>query len=105
MLAVDRTIPGRNENYATTELQIPETQLNYPWESNIPITKGWGWKEKTEFKSARTIVNTLAEINAKGGSFLLGVGPAPQGTIEERTVGIPHEVERKYGLQLTRIKK
>ncbi len=92
MLAVDRTVPGRNENYATPELRIPETQLDYPWESNIPITKGWGWREKTEFKSARTIVNTLAEITAKGGSFLLGVGPTPQGTIEERTVGILREV-------------
>lgn len=86
MLAVDRTVPGKNENYATPEMRIPPKQLDYPWESNIQLTKGWGWREKTEYKSARWIINTLIEITAKGGSFLVGVGPTPQGTIEEEAV-------------------
>ena len=92
MLAVDRTVPGRNENYATPEHAIPETQLNYPWESCMTITKGWGWRKETTYKSARTIINMLAEITAKGGSLLLGVGPTPQGTIEDKTADILHEV-------------
>lgn len=67
-------------------MRIPPKQLDYPWESNIQLTKGWGWREKTEYKSARWIINTLIEITAKGGSFLVGVGPTPQGTIEEEAV-------------------
>lgn len=45
MLAVDRTVPGRNENYATPEMRIPSTQLNYPWESNLQLANGWGWRK------------------------------------------------------------
>lgn len=86
MLAVDRTVPGKNENYATPEMRIPPKQLNYPWESNIQLTKGWGWRKNTEYKSSRWIINTLIEITAKGGSFLVGIGPTPQGTIEEEAI-------------------
>lgn len=84
MLAVDRTVPGRNENYATPEMRIPSTQLNYPWESNLQLANGWGWRKNSIYKSPQTIINNLIEITAKGGALLLGVGPTPQGTIEEK---------------------
>lgn len=84
MLAVDRTVPGRNENYATPEHAIPETQLDYPWESCMTITKGWGWRQSTTHKSARTIINMLAEITAKGGSLLLGVGPTRKESLKRK---------------------
>lgn len=38
LIAVDRTIRGRNENYQTPERGIPETQLRIPWETCIPLT-------------------------------------------------------------------
>ena len=38
LIAVDRTIPGRNENYQTPELTIPKEQQSFPWESCITFS-------------------------------------------------------------------
>ena len=86
LIAVDRTIPGRNENYQTPELVIPKTQINHPWESAITISNSWGWNPKPKFKSPEWIINTLAEITAKGGCFALNVGPTGEGVIEEEVL-------------------
>lgn len=83
LIAVDRTIRGRNENYQTPERSIPETQLNNPWESCITLSNDWGWVPNAPYKSPTKVINLLAEITAKGGCLLLGVGPTPQGTIED----------------------
>ena len=88
MLSVDRTIHGPHENYQTPEQTIPETQKTYPWESCITLTDSWGWAPGQHFKSARKIIGILAEISAKGGCLALGVGPTPQGLIEEEAVSI-----------------
>lgn len=82
LISVDRSIRGRNENYQTPERGIPEKQLDYPWESCITLSNDWGWVPDAPFKSPAKVIALLAEITAKGGSLLLGVGPTPQGTIE-----------------------
>lgn len=82
ILVVDRTIHGPYENYQTPERTIPETQLNYPWESCIPLSDDWGYVKKPHWKSAQQVINTLIEIVAKGGNMVLGVGPTPEGNIE-----------------------
>lgn len=88
LIVADRTVAGRNENYQTPERKIPETQLSYPWESNIPLTGKWGWKPNAQYKSAAWVINTLIEIVAKGGCFALGLGPGPDGTFEEEVHAI-----------------
>ena len=92
LISVDRTIRGKNENYQTPERGIPETQLNYPWESCIPLSNDWGWVPNAPYKSAQKVINTLAEITAKGGCFVLGVGPTPDGIIERGVVERLHAV-------------
>ena len=86
LIIVDRTIHGPYENYQTPERTVPETQLDYPWESCIPLSDDWGWVPKPCWKSSRHIVNTLVEIVAKGGNLVLGVGPTPDGQIEPAAV-------------------
>lgn len=83
IIIVDRTIHGPYENYQTPERTIPETQLNYPWESCIPLSDDWGYVKKPHWKSAQQVINTLIEIVAKGGNMVLGVGPTPEGIIEQ----------------------
>lgn len=83
LIAVDRTVPGRNENYQTPELTIPKEQRNHPWESNLTLTNTWGWNPNPKYKSTTWVINKLAEITAKGGCLALNVGPTAQGTIEE----------------------
>lgn len=88
ILVVDRTIHGPYENYQTPERTIPETQLDYPWESCIPLSNDWGYVKHPQWKSARKVINTLIEIVAKGGNMVLGIGPTPDGTLE-------HDVETR----------
>lgn len=92
LIAVDRSIRGKNENYQTPERGIPETQLNYPWESCITLSNDWGWTPNAPYKSAEKVIATLAEIVAKGGCYLLGVGPTPDGVIEPAVVERLHKV-------------
>lgn len=97
MISVDRAIPGRNENYQTPERGIPEVQLENPWESNIPLSNDWGWVPNAPYKSPQRIINTLIEITAKGGCFVLGVGPSADGTIEEAVTTRLHAIGEWLG--------
>ncbi|WP_165020685.1 alpha-L-fucosidase [Dysgonomonas sp. ZJ279] len=83
LLVVDRTVPGEYENYQTPERGIPETQLENPWESCITLGWDWGYVPTDQYKSPATVVHTLVEIVAKGGSLLLGIGPKPDGTLPQ----------------------
>lgn len=92
LICVDRTIKGPNENYQTPERAVPPTQVNHPWESCITLSDNWGWDPHPRWKSARKVVDILAEICAKGGCFVLGVGPTPEGIIEDAAVSILDEI-------------
>ena len=56
------------------------------------MSNDWGWVPNAPFKSPQKVINILAEITAKGGCLLLGVGPTPDGVIEEGVVERLHEV-------------
>ena len=86
LIIVDRTVHGPYENYQTPEQRIPETQLNYPWESCMTLANNWGYVPGDHFKSSATVIHALIEIVAKGGSLLLGVGPKPDGLLSEEAV-------------------
>ncbi|WP_316831158.1 alpha-L-fucosidase [Pedobacter aquatilis] len=81
LIMVDRTVHGPYENYQTPEQKIPEKQLDYPWESCMTLGGAWGFVPNDNYKPAAEIIHKLAEIVAKGGSLLLGVGPKPDGTL------------------------
>ena len=82
LISVDRAMRSRWENYQTPERSIPDEQLPYPWESCIPLSDSWGWNPEAHFKSPAKVIAMLAEVCAKGGCLLLGVGPTPQGLIQ-----------------------
>ena len=46
----------------------------------------WGYTPHAVFKSPTTVIAKLMEIVAKGGSLLLGVGPTPEGILQEEIV-------------------
>ncbi|GGI27499.1 alpha-L-fucosidase [Pedobacter mendelii] len=86
LIIVDRTVHGPYENYQTPEQKIPETQLDYPWESCMTLGGAWGFVPNDNYKPAAEVIHKLAEIVAKGGSLLLGVGPKPDGTFPEEVI-------------------
>ena len=86
LIVVERSCPGEFENYQTPEQTIPDHQINNPWESCITLTYDWGWTNHPVFKTPAKVLSILTEIVAKGGSLLLGVGPTPEGLIEDGAV-------------------
>ncbi|WP_316846623.1 alpha-L-fucosidase [Pedobacter psychrodurus] len=79
ILVVDRTVHGPYENYRTPEQAVPKEQIKEPWETCMTLGKAWGYREGDKMKSAEKIIHTLAEVVAKGGSLLLGIGPDGMG--------------------------
>ncbi|SMO46949.1 alpha-L-fucosidase [Solitalea koreensis] len=82
ILMVDRTVHGDFENYRTPEQQIPTTVPDYPWESCITLGNSWYHTGPNEqYKSVNWAIHTLIEIVAKGGNFLMGIGPDKTGNL------------------------
>lgn len=92
LISVDRTIRGQNENYQTPEKLVPDSRIDNPWESCMPLGNDWGWTPDPHYKPAAYIINTLIQITAKGGCFLLGVGPTAQGLIDDEAAARLREI-------------
>ncbi|MDP4209046.1 MAG: alpha-L-fucosidase [Bacteroidota bacterium] len=92
LLVVDRTVAGPYENYQTPEQSVPAQALDHPWESCITLGNTWGFVPNDQYKSPAKVIHKLIEIVAKGGSLLLGVGPRPDGTVEQSEVAILKEI-------------
>ena len=85
LLVVDRTVHGEFENYQTPEGEIPSEQLDIPWETCMGMN-GWGWRNTDEhLKPLKTIMASLIEVVAKGGNYMLGVGPTGKGEFDEKS--------------------
>jgi len=77
LLVIDRTVGGLYENVLTPEQEIPDEPLGHPWESCLTMGTGWSYRADDSYKSARTLIHMLIDIVAKGGNFLLNIGPSP----------------------------
>lgn len=68
----------------TPEQNIPNEPLPSPWEACYTMGTQWQFKPTNEtYKSGTEIINNLIEIRAKGGNWLLNIGPKPDGTLPE----------------------
>jgi alpha-L-fucosidase len=83
ILIVDRSVHGPFENYRTPEQQVPNSVPPYPWETCMTMASGWSYSFDPAYKSSRQLIHTLVDIVAKGGNFLLNIGPGPDGKIDE----------------------
>ena len=86
LIVVDRAVGGPYENYRTPEQQIPDKPLPYPWETCMTLGNSWSYKPDDHYKSARRIVHMLVDIVAKGGNYLLNVGPDANGELPTAAV-------------------
>ena len=83
LIVVDRTVGGRYENYLTPEQEVPEKALPYIWETCMTMADQWSYKPNDNYKSTRDLIHLLVNIVAKGGNFLLNVGPDPDGQLPQ----------------------
>ncbi|MHC4510050.1 MAG: alpha-L-fucosidase [Planctomycetota bacterium] len=73
----------------TPEQKTPDEPMPGPWEACYTLGTQWHFKPTNEdYKSGTQLIEMLIEIRAKGGNFLLNVGPTPDGEI-------PFEQERR----------
>lgn len=79
IIIVDRDVHGPFENYRTPEQTIPEKPLPYPWETCMTMATSWSYVPGDVYKPSRRLIQLLVDIVAKGGNFLLNVGPGPNG--------------------------
>jgi alpha-L-fucosidase len=83
LIVVDRTVGGRYENFLTPEQEVPEKALPYVWETCMTMANQWSYKPNDNYKSTRDLIHLLVNIAAKGGNFLLNVGPDPNGVLPQ----------------------
>ena len=71
--------------------QVPSGANHLPWETCATMNDTWGFKQQDhKWKSPATLIRLLVSIVAKGGNYLLNVGPTAQGLIP------PESVERLH---------
>jgi alpha-L-fucosidase len=75
-------------DFGTPEQEIPETGLaGVDWESCMTMNDNWGYnKADKHFKSAKDLIQKLADIASKGGNFLLNIGPKSDGTFPQESI-------------------
>ncbi|RBL92711.1 alpha-L-fucosidase [Chitinophaga flava] len=83
LIVVDRSVHGPYENYRTPEQQIPDKPLSYPWETCMTMGGSWSYVPDDKYKPVGTLIHNLVDIVAKGGNYLLNVGPGPDGELHE----------------------
>ena len=74
-------------DFGTPEQEILEGTSDADWESCMTMNDTWGFKKNDHnWKSAETLVHNLVDIAAKGGNYLLNVGPTAEGLIPAPSV-------------------
>ncbi len=82
---------NRDQSYAgdfgTPEQEILTTSSTFDWESCMTMNNTWGFKKNDhDWKSAEVLIHNLVDIAAKGGNYLLNVGPTAEGVIPQPSV-------------------
>ena len=74
-------------DFGTPEQEILEGTSDLDWESCMTMNDTWGFKRSdTNWKSAKVLIDNLIDIAAKGGNYLLNVGPDAAGRIPQASV-------------------
>ena len=74
-------------DYHIAEQFVPSTGLKGDWETCMTLNKHWGYNAADHnWKSSTELIQKLIGICAKGGNFLLNVGPTAEGEIPEESV-------------------
>ncbi len=74
-------------DFGTPEQEILEGTSDTDWESCMTMNDSWGFKKSdNNWKSAEVLIHNLVDIAAKGGNYLLNVGPTAEGLIPQASV-------------------
>ncbi len=80
----DRSYAG---DFGTPEQEILHGASDLDWESCMTMNDTWGFKKNDHnWKSAEMLIHNLVDIIAKGGNYLLNVGPTAEGLIPQPSI-------------------
>lgn len=78
---------GFGGDTATPEQFVPATGYEGDWETCMTMNRHWGYNAyDDDWKSSAELIRKLADICAKGGNFLLNVGPTAKGTFPQPSI-------------------
>ena len=85
---VDGRIGNNMGDYQTKgDNRLPSGSIEIDWETPATMNHSWGYKESDhDWKSTKQLIRALVEVTAKGGNYLLNVGPTAKGTIPQPSV-------------------
>jgi len=74
-------------DFGTPEQEILATASDLDWESCMTMNDTWGFKKNDQnWKSTEQLIFNLVDVVAKGGNYLLNIGPTAQGIIPSASV-------------------
>jgi alpha-L-fucosidase len=74
-------------DFGTPEQEILDTKTELDWESCMTMNDHWGYnKNDHNWKSTNQLIWNLVDVVAKGGNYLLNVGPTGEGLFPEASV-------------------
>ncbi|NLF17787.1 MAG: glycoside hydrolase [Lentisphaerae bacterium] len=59
--------------------------------------ESWGWRQDEDYFSTRYLLGEVDRVLARGGNYLLNVGPRPDGTVDPTSAGILKAIGDWYG--------
>ena len=76
---------GNYGDYHNAEQAMPTLSPKSDWEFCVTLNDTWGYCPSDDnYKSPREIIRILTDCVSMGGNLLLGIGPKPDGTIDEK---------------------
>ncbi len=80
-------------DFGTPEQEILDNASALDWESCMTMNDTWGFNVGDHnWKSAQTLIHNLIDVVAKGGNYLLNVGPTAEGLIPQESIDRLHEM-------------
>jgi alpha-L-fucosidase len=96
LIVANRTV-GDFEDFVTPEREVPESALTGPWEACLPLGANWKYVEGEPYRPTEEVIKERQTINGRGGNFLLGIGPKPDGSIPNAALAALREIGRLRG--------
>jgi alpha-L-fucosidase len=86
---------GNYGDYYTPERVVPgeASQSNMPWMVIYPLGTNFSWEgDAAKYKGAKWVVDNLVDSVAKGGNFMVGIGPDGNGRFHPTAIAQLEEV-------------
>jgi alpha-L-fucosidase len=93
ILSNNRLGGGFAGDFGTPEQFVPATGYQGDWETCMTMNGHWGYNAAdNNWKSTEELIHKLIDICAKGGNFLLNIGPTAEGEFPEQCIERLQEV-------------